>query len=235
MPYINISSYNRTHTVGVSRGSSPSLPHPRFHIVCAAGATQSWRVSSPALTAALVKGNLEFAPFHSDGCRQGEDRPPVPRHRHSVPRPSKTLPRRASSLAARFLGRGAPASAVCRGTKPASPRVPAPGRLTAPERTTLPSRRVSLPAGHSAAASGSGSGCSASPAPRAPPRAAAGTAWPNVAGPTPPPCPALTHSCARGGTATHSTPGLRGRGGAGLWEVKEALRGGAPRASSGAF
>lgn len=74
-----------------------------------------------------------------------------------------------------------------------------------------------------------------SPAPRAPPRAAAGTARLNVAGPTPPPCPALTHRCARGGTATHTTPGLRGRGGAGLWEVKADLRGGAPGTSSGAF
>lgn len=133
-------------------------------------------------------------------------------HATDTPRPSKTLPGQTAGHQALPPGSRAGRLSLC-GPKPASPRVPAPGRLTALERTTLQSRRVSLPAGQSAAASGSG--CSSSPAPRAPPRAAAGTARPNVAGPTPLPCPALTHRCARGGTATHTTPGLRRRGGAG--------------------
>lgn len=184
-------------------------------------------MSLAALTAGPVKGTPVLSAL-SEQRRQtgrGLSPSPMPRTVRFLGHPG-SCPAGATMLRRRAPGQGRPGLRGLQpqgGPKPALPPVSAPSRLTTPKRSTLPSRRVSLPAGYSAA-SGSGSGCRQShPLPYSlhppTPRAAAVTAGPNVAEAAPPPCPALTHGLrARRPSHAHHSRAPGARGGAGLRE-----------------
>lgn len=130
-------------------------------------------MSPAALIAGPVKGTPVLNALSEQRRQTGLGLSPSPMPRtvrflgHPGPSPAGA---RATMLRRRAPGQGRPGLRGLQpqgGPKPALPPVRAPGRLTTPKGSTLPARRVSLPAGHSAA---SGSGCSASPTPsRTPP------------------------------------------------------------------
>lgn len=119
-------------------------------------------MSLAALTAGPVKGTPVLSAL-SEQRRQtgrGLSPSPMPRTVRFLGHPG-SCPAGATMLRRRAPGQGRPGLRGLQpqgGPKPALPPVSAPSRLTTPKRSTLPSRRVSLPAGYSAA-SGSGSGC----------------------------------------------------------------------------